>query len=146
MPSKAVATRQLVRLCHQRVQHSGRTTTASEIRQSGFWVININACVRNVIYNCVSCRMFRGKLADQKMADLPNCRTSPEGPFVHTGVDMFGPFLIREKRSQVKRYVTMFTCLASRAIHLETTKDMSADSFIQALRRFLARRGTVNFF
>ena len=143
LPSKAIATDRLVQFHHQKVHHSGRTTTVGEIRQSGFWIVNINSCVRNVIFNCVPCRRFRGELADQKMADLPDFRTFPEGPFVYTGVDMFGPFLVKEKRSQVKRYVAMFTCLSSRAVHLETTKDMSADSFIQALRRFLARRGSV---
>ena len=107
-------------------------------------MVNINLCVRNIIFNCVPCRSLRGKLAEQKMADLPSCLMATEGPFVFTGVDMFGPFLVKEKRSQVKRYVAMFTCLSSRAVHLESTKDISADSFIQALRRFLARRGVVN--
>ena len=41
------------------------------------------------------------------------------------------------------RYVAMFTCLSSRAIHTETTTEMSTDSFINALRRFLSRRGYV---
>ena len=143
LPDKAIATKRLVRYHHQKVQHSGRTTTVGEVRQSGFWVVNVNSCVRNIIYHCVPCRSFRGKLAEQKMADLPDYRTTPEGPFVLVGLDMFGPFLVKEKRSQVKRYVALYTCLSSRAVHLETTKDMSTDSFIQSLRRFMARRGAV---
>ena len=31
----------------------------------------------------------------------------------------------------------------SRAIHIEVTVDLSADSFINALRRFISRRGAV---
>ena len=143
LPYNAVATRRLAESCHHAVEHSGRTTTVGEIRQSGFWIVNINSCVRSVIFKCIPCRVFRGKLGEQKMADLPDSRASCEGPFVYTGVDMFGPFLVKEKRSQVKRYVALFTCLSSRAVHLEATKDMSADSFIQGLRRFLARRGFV---
>ena len=143
LPEKAIATRCLVRHHHQKAHHSGRTTTIGEIRQSGFWVVNLNSCVRSVIYKCVPCRAFRGKLAGQKMADLPDHRTAPEGPFVHVGVDMFGHFFVKEKRSQVKRYVAMFTCMSSRAVHLEMTKDMSTNSFIQALRRLLARRGAI---
>ena len=64
-------------------------------------------------------------------------------PFTHCGVDMFGPFTIRERRSDLKQYCALFTCFASRAVHIEVTCTMETDSFIQALRRFIARRGKV---
>ena len=56
---------------------------------------------------------------------------------------MFGPILIRERRSDLKRYAALFTCFSSRAVHIEITNTIDADSFIMALRRFLARRGSV---
>ena len=34
-----------------------------------------------------------------KMADLPTDRTIDEPPFTNCGVDMFGPFLIKERRN-----------------------------------------------
>ena len=37
----------------------------------------------------------------------------------------------------------MFTCLASRTVHIEVSHRMTTDSFIQALRRLIARRGNV---
>ena len=37
----------------------------------------------------------------------------------------------------------LFTCLVSHAIHIKMTKSMETDSFILALRRFVARRGNV---
>ena len=37
----------------------------------------------------------------------------------------------------------MFTCMASRAMHIETTHSLGSDSFIQALRRAIARRGNI---
>ena len=37
----------------------------------------------------------------------------------------------------------MFTCLASRAVHIEITNSVETDSFILALRCFIARRGNV---
>ena len=43
----------------------------------------------------------------------------------------------------MKRYGALFTCLACRGIHIEMTKSMETDSFILALRRFIARRGNV---
>jgi hypothetical protein len=43
----------------------------------------------------------------------------------------------------MKRYGVLFTRLASRAIHLEVAKSLETDSFFNALRRFLARRGPI---
>ena len=43
----------------------------------------------------------------------------------------------------MKSYGVVFTCLASRAIHLEVSKTLETDSFINVLRCFLARRGPV---
>ena len=43
----------------------------------------------------------------------------------------------------MKWYSVLFTCLASRAIHIETATTLETDSFICALRRFVARRGPV---
>ena len=143
LPKKILITQWIVEYYHKKVQHCGRTTTISEMRNDGFWICGIGTLVRKVIFMCVWCRYLRGSVGCQKMAHLPDSRTISEGPFSYTGVDMFGPFLIKQRRSQVKRYVALFTCLSVRAVHLETTSSMSTDSFIQALRRFVARRGKV---
>ena len=43
----------------------------------------------------------------------------------------------------MKRYCVLFTCFASRAVHIEVTNALGTDSFIQALRKFIARQGPV---
>ena len=43
----------------------------------------------------------------------------------------------------MKRYRVLFTCLASRAVHLEVASSLSTDSFLNAYRRFVGRRGPV---
>ena len=40
-----------------------------------------------------------------------------------------------------KVWICLFTCLTSRAVHLDTVLDMTAETFIRALKRFSARRG-----
>ena len=77
------------------------------------------------------------------MADLPDDRTLDGPPFTNCGVDVFGPFLIKEGRKELKRYGALFTCLASRAVHIECTCSIGTDSFIQALRWFIAKRGNI---
>ena len=56
---------------------------------------------------------------------------------------MFGQYTIRERQSDLKRYCALFTCFASRAVHIEVTNALDTDSFIQALRRFIARRSSI---
>ena len=82
------------------------------------------------------------------MADLPLERLSYlQPPFSYTGIDYFGPVTVkwgyrtRSLSGHHKRYVCLFTCLTFHAIHLELCEDMSTDSFIMALRRFISRHG-----
>ena len=76
------------------------------------------------------------------MADLPADRVTPERPpFTFVGVDCFGPFMVKRARSLVKRYGVLFTCMTVRAIHLEVAYSLDTDSFLNAMRRFIARRG-----
>ena len=42
---------------------------------------------------------------------------------------------------EVKRYGCIFTCLTTRAVHNEVSFTLDTDSFINALQRFVARRG-----
>ena len=78
------------------------------------------------------------------MADLPAVRIAPDQPpFTNTGIDYFGPFLVKFKRSLAKRYGVIFTCMAVRAVHIEVASSLETDTFILALRRFIARRGQV---
>ena len=70
LPRRSVITNRVIEWCHNRSGHSGRNMTLNEIRCNGFWVINGNAAVRSHIYHCATCRKLRGKLGEQKIADL----------------------------------------------------------------------------
>ena len=77
------------------------------------------------------------------MADLPKERMSEEPPFTYCGVDLFGSFLVKDGKKEVKRYGALYICLSSRAIHIEVLYSLSTDSFIMSLRRFVRCRGNV---
>ena len=126
-------TEAIVTWCHENVAHSERSMTLNNLRKDGLWVI----------LRCVTCRKLHSTFGYQKMADLPKDRCIEAPPFTRCGVDMFRPFVIREGRSDLKRYCELFTCFASRVVHIEVANAVDSDSFIQALRRFVARRGTV---
>ena len=74
------------------------------------------------------------------MDGLPSDRLIHNPPFTYCGIDMFGPLLVKDGRKQRKYYSAMFTCMSSRAVHIETTNSVSTDSFILALRRLISRR------
>ena len=76
-------------------------------------------------------------------ADLPEDRVQSAPPFSYCAVDYFGPWYIKEGRRQLKRYGVLFTCLASRAVHLEVANSLTTDSFMNAYRRSVGRRGPV---
>ena len=76
------------------------------------------------------------------MADLPDSRLGyQQRPFTNTGVDYFGPMLVRYVRKTVKRYGVLFTCLTTRAVHLEIAFSLDTDSCLTAIRRMMGRRG-----
>lgn len=145
LPKKHPVTDMIVHWCHRKVAHGGRGYTLNCLRSFGFWVVSGNSVCRSVIHKCVICRRLRGKLGHQKMADLPKERLIEAPPFTYCGLDMFGPFVIKERRSELKRYGIIFTCFGSRAVHIEVANNMETDSFIQALRRFVARRGNTRY-
>jgi len=74
---------------------------------------------------------------------LPEERTEMSPPFTYCGLDCFGPFIVKEGRNELKRYGLLFTCLCSRAIHIETLDDLTTDAFMNALPTFVAIRGPV---
>ncbi|XP_063758693.1 uncharacterized protein LOC134877201 [Eleginops maclovinus] len=136
----------LVRHFHEQVAHQGRHITEGAIRSAGYWIIGSKRLVSSVIYKCVTCRRLRGRLENQKMADLPADRLTPEPPFTTVGLDVFGPWSVMTRRTRggsadSKRWAVLFTCMSTRAVHIELIETMSTDSFINALRRFFAVRG-----
>ncbi|XP_078347341.1 uncharacterized protein LOC144632548 [Oculina patagonica] len=76
------------------------------------------------------------------MADLPSSRLGyQQPPFTNTGVDYFGPMLVRHGRKTEKRYGVLFTCLTTRAVHLEIAHSLDTNSCLMALRRMIFKRG-----
>ena len=71
---------------------------------------------------------MRGRFGQQIIADLLKDRVNEAPPFTYCGIDLFGPFIVKERQSDMKRYGALFTCLASRAVHTEVVASMETDS------------------
>ena len=80
------------------------------------------------------------------MADLPVSRTATSHKaFAMCGVDYFGPLSYVEGRSTRKAWGLLFTCMASRAIHVEVVTSLTLKDFLLAFSRFNDVRGKVEF-
>lgn len=89
---------------------------------------------------------LRGLREHQLMSNLPEESLKMDPPFSYVGLDVFSPWEVvirRTRGGQVnnKRWAVLFSCMSTRAIHIEVVETMSASSFINVLRRFFSIRG-----
>ena len=110
----------------------GQESVLTSLREK-FWVFKGRASVRRVIRSCVDCQKRKKPACKQLMAyDLP---------FTYVGVDFFGPIEVKQRSSCVKRYGCIFTCLNTRAVHIEIAHTLNTDSMLNSLRRFVSLPG-----
>jgi len=140
LPRDSHVTNLIIRHNHELSGHSGKEYVLSLIRQK-FWIPRGRKIVSKFLSVCVYCNKQRNP-GVQRMADLPSDRVKPgDPPFSSVGLDCFGPFMVKRGRSEVKRYGCIFTCLTTRAIHLEKLDGLDTDSFLNGFVRFISRRG-----
>ena len=143
LPQDSHITMLIAKHFHECASHQGKGITLNEVRSNGFWVINGSSVVASLISSCIKCQRLHGAVQEQRMSDLPEDRLESTRPFTYCAVDYFGPFVVKESRKELKRYGVLFTCMALRAIHLEIANSLETNSFINALRRFISRRGPI---
>ena len=141
MPQCSHLTELVIRQHHDKLAHAGTSHTWASLRQC-FWIVKGAAAICYSIGQCKNVKDTMALVGKQLMADLLYCRVQTDKPpFYKVGIDYFGPFLVKQGRSWIKRYGFIFSCLTTRAVHIEVASDLSTDSFINALRRFMVRRG-----
>ncbi|MPC44213.1 hypothetical protein E2C01_037879 [Portunus trituberculatus] len=141
LPKEGKITELIVRETHEaKAHHLGREYTLARICES-YWILNCRKVLDQILCTCVICRRYNWKPNKGRQADLPEVQVrSGALAFTYTGIDCFGPFMVKQGRAQVKRWACIFVCLTIRAVHMEVLATLSADSFIEALMRFTARR------
>ncbi|XP_067943119.1 uncharacterized protein [Watersipora subatra] len=143
IPKASHVTDLLIRHYHHKSAHQGCRGTLGQLRLNGFWIVGAHSAVSTVIHKCVICKKLRAKPENPQMAPLSSKRTEATPPFSYVGCDIFGPYVIKEKRKELKKYGTIFVCMASKAIHIKVVDDMTTDAFLNALRCLIAIRGPI---
>jgi hypothetical protein len=143
---KCEITELIVQSEHISLLHAGPQATLASLRQR-YWPMSGRSVVRRIIHNCLKCFRANPTTSSQLMGDLPKDRVQPARPFLNSGVDFGGPVYLKEGRGRGKRtvkgYIALFVCFATKALHLELVGDLSSQSFLGALKRFISRRGHV---
>ena len=121
----------LLRYYHQQVHHQGQQITHGALRNAGYWLVGGHRVMR---YMQEATRFYAGT------------EDGRPTPLTNVGFDMFGPWTVKTRRTrggvaESKRWGLVFTCLVSRAIHIELLETLDASSFICVVRRFLSIRG-----
>jgi hypothetical protein len=140
-------TKMYVRYVHEKtLQHTGGANTVISHINKKYWVPSLAPLVKKVLYDCVCCRRRDKKQTTQKMAPLPEFRIPGDlrvAPFTTTAIDMAGPFRTKNKgrgKGRNKRWLLIFRCTLTQAIHCEMLYACTAESFMLALERMLACR------
>ena len=131
----------MVRDIHEREGHSGSKHTLNQIRRK-YWINKGLQTTKSVIQKCAVCQKKFKSPMTQKMAPLPAPRVTQMAPFEETGVDLMGHFKVKIQNSRAthKIWVAIFTCLSMRSVHAKLVFHLDADSMINAIVRFNARR------
>ena len=142
LDGKDILIKKMFEFLHKKLCHGGPSLLLSHT-SGQFHVLGARKLIRNLCSQCTVCRRVRPSPMHQRMGELPVERIQDNQPaFTNTGMDFSGPYIIRRGRglARTEGHICVFVCLATKAIHLEVTSDLTTPIFIQCLRRFIARR------
>ena len=143
LPRKHPVTKLIVERLHKDSNHSG-TNQVLALLSAKFWLPGAREEIRDCERACMVCRRRKVQPASQIMAPLPAVRTQMSlRAFTNISVDFAGPFLTKQGRGKTrfKRYLCLFACMNTRAVHLEMAYGLDTDSFLNAIYRMTSRRG-----
>lgn len=147
LPKTSMFTTLVIREAHHVSLHGDPKITESFVRRK-YWVIRSQTAIKKELRLCVTCVRLNPSIMQQFMADLPAARVEKiEKVFLKSAVDYAAPVRVRTSKLRnakiVKGYIAIFVCMATKAIYIELVGNLTADSFVAALRRFVSRRGYV---
>ena len=144
LPPKSTFAQRLIKYFHEIHRHAGVNTLLSLIREE-YWLPQGRRQIKTVIKQCILCqKLWKRPLSLPSVPSLPDERVNFEKPFQAIGVDLTGAYDVFEvdldtsETIRGKAYICLFTCAATRAVHLELLQSLSTLDFLFAFRRFCA--------
>ena len=141
LPKKHHLSKLVIAHIHNQGHHIlGVNFTLAELRQK-YWIVNRREEIKRWKRECNACKLGRKRRGEQIMAPLPEARLDTLlRCFARCGVNFVGPFVIKLTRKvTTKRYLCLFTCASTQAVHLEIAYSLNTASFLDAFSRMVAR-------
>ncbi|UYV65865.1 hypothetical protein LAZ67_3005759 [Cordylochernes scorpioides] len=136
LPGENQVVKLLIRKEHEMMSHAGIQTTQQLVRHR-FWILKGKRTI-SIISACATCRRYNSKRVQTESIPIPATRIGSTPAFGVISVDLAGPLT---ETGGKKIWVVLYTCAVYRAVHLELTKTVSTEGFLDTFRRFVARRG-----
>ena len=107
----------------------------SKVRER-FWIPRLSTVVE-------SCKRINAKgLSSPLPTMLQKFRQELANPFAITGADFASSLHFKMGKTKMeKAYIALFTCAATRAVHLKLCENLTANCFKSELKEYVARRG-----
>ena len=141
LPQKSHFTQLVMRDAHGRLKHAGVKHVQTEPRQR-LWIVNGRQAMKSWDFSCSFCLHRRASQGEQIIDPLLDYRLGKEmRAFACCRVDFAGPYLTQVTSRTTKRYLCLFTCMATHAVHLEMAVDLTADAFLPGFSNMIARAG-----
>ncbi|UYV77624.1 hypothetical protein LAZ67_15001762 [Cordylochernes scorpioides] len=137
LPSDHFLVSLLIRWNHETHGHAGLQTLLGILREN-YWILRSRKTVKKIINQIIRCKRFTTTPATVESTSLPEDRVRDAAVFEIVGVDLTGHLILKNKK---KAWIVIFTCAVYRGVHLELVTSLSMEAFLQAFRRFIARRG-----
>ena len=143
LPRRYWVTKLIVKHYHEIGRHITGTNHTLGNLSTKYWIVAAREEIRGWQNEFNECKRRRAKAARQVMAPLPKTRLRLSlRSFTRILVDFGGPFItVQGRGKRVKRWLCLFTCLLSRAVHLKMAYGLDTDSFLKCLTRMASCRG-----
>ena len=142
-------TRLIVLDAHERIKHNGEQHTLTEV-QNQYWIPRGKSFIKKILNKCVTCRKLNSRPYNYPVSpDLPFVRLNDDISFSGIGVDYSGALYCKslfnsnsiDEDDMYKCYILIYTCASTRGVVLDLVPDVSSETFVNSLSKFISRRG-----
>jgi len=143
LPKSSFLTTLFVEDFHRRCKHLGVSATLVRIRNSGYWIPKGRMTVKTILSKCIVCQKinnyaFKYPVTNDYIANKVNFIRA----FEHTGVDFTSHVYVKFDDKLKKMYILVYTCINTRALHIEILPDLTCENFLLSFIRFSNRYGS----